>query len=347
MIEYSFYIISLLLNFLFFIFFKKIATIYNHYDLPGLIKNHKKKVPLLGGFFLAANFFVIFFCYLFLFESSGLVFDPIFFGSITKNLEKLLDTRSLKFAFVFFIIPYFFFFIGYLDDKFNINHNTKFFIFLSLIISSVLIDNNLIIREINFQFISRTIILNEFSIFFTIFSILVLINALNMFDGINLQCSLFYIFILSILVYFNSFTHIAIFFILNLIFFIFYNFKGKAFLGNSGNLFFTFLISILIIKSYNYKNFPNAEFVLLLLIIPGLDLIRLFMLRIINGKNPFVGDLNHIHHRLLKKLGVIHSNILISAIVVLPVVGYIYFHNFFISFFVSILMYFFLVIRFK
>ena len=37
-------------------------------------------------------------------------------------LEKLLDTRSLKVAFVFFVIPYFFFFIGYLDDKFNINH---------------------------------------------------------------------------------------------------------------------------------------------------------------------------------------------------------------------------------
>ena len=30
--------------------------------------------------------------------------------------------------------------------------------------------------------------------------------------------------------------------------------------------------------------------------IPSIDMLRLFILRIINKKNPFKGDLNHLHH---------------------------------------------------
>ena len=30
--------------------------------------------------------------------------------------------------------------------------------------------------------------------------------------------------------------------------------------------------------------------------IPGYDMFRLFLMRIFNAKNPFIGDLNHIHH---------------------------------------------------
>ena len=34
--------------------------------------------------------------------------------------------------------------------------------------------------------------------------------------------------------------------------------------------------------------------------IPGIDMLRLFIFRIKNKKNPFSGDNNHIHHLLLK-----------------------------------------------
>ena len=34
--------------------------------------------------------------------------------------------------------------------------------------------------------------------------------------------------------------------------------------------------------------------------IPGIDMLRLFISRLINKKDPFSGDNNHIHHLLLK-----------------------------------------------
>ena len=36
--------------------------------------------------------------------------------------------------------------------------------------------------------------------------------------------------------------------------------------------------------------------------LPGLDMLRLFIIRIINKKNPFKPDTFHIHHLILKKL---------------------------------------------
>ena len=36
--------------------------------------------------------------------------------------------------------------------------------------------------------------------------------------------------------------------------------------------------------------------IFIILLIPSLDMLRLFLLRILNKKNPFKGDLNHIHH---------------------------------------------------
>ena len=32
------------------------------------------------------------------------------------------------------------------------------------------------------------------------------------------------------------------------------------------------------------------------MLIPAIDMLRLFVVRIINNKNPFKGDLNHLHH---------------------------------------------------
>jgi hypothetical protein len=44
------------------------------------------------------------------------------------------------------------------------------------------------------------------------------------------------------------------------------------------------------------------------MLVPGLDLFRLFFERIIKGKNPFFPDRNHIHHLLLKKMSYLKVN---------------------------------------
>ena len=37
------------------------------------------------------------------------------------------------------------------------------------------------------------------------------------------------------------------------------------------------------------------------MMVPGLDFIRIFIERITKGKNPFLGDINYLHHLLLSK----------------------------------------------
>ena len=50
---------------------------------------------------------------------------------------------------------------------------------------------------------------------------------------------------------------------------------------------------------YQYDNFSNffyGDEVFIILIIPAIDMLRLFFMRIMKKKSPFKGDLNHLHH---------------------------------------------------
>ena len=38
------------------------------------------------------------------------------------------------------------------------------------------------------------------------------------------------------------------------------------------------------------------------MMVPGVDMFRLFLMRILSKKNPFSPDRNHIHHLLLNKI---------------------------------------------
>ena len=90
-------------------------------------------------------------------------------------------------------------------------------------------------------------------------------------------------------------------FICVLILFLFYNSLNKIFLGDSGTQVLAFVISYVLIKSYNLNQSFTLEEIFVILSLPGLDMFRLFLLRVFNGKNPFSPDRNHIHHLIEKK----------------------------------------------
>jgi UDP-GlcNAc:undecaprenyl-phosphate GlcNAc-1-phosphate transferase len=327
----TFFLSTLILNIFLFLNINKISKFYNVFDYPdNKRKLHKKPTAVLGGLFLVINFLIIIIYYLFFFSNK--IFPIEVFG----YLDEIRDARSNKAFLSFFVIPLLFFFIGYLDDKFNLKPNTKFINLTLLILLTLLIDQELIVQELRFEFIEKTIKLNKFSIFFTTLSIIILVNALNMFDGINLQSLITYLIFFLILVVYKSFILISIFFIIQLLFIALKNFNGKIFLGNSGNLFLSYLVSLMIIKSYNLKNFENAEMVLLILIIPGLDLIRLFFKRILSNKHPFSSDRNHLQHILIKKFSIVKSNLIIFLMIVVPNLTYYYVDNFILCMILSL-----------
>ena len=91
--------------------------------------------------------------------------------------------------------------------------------------------------------------------------------------------------------------------ILTLLFLAYKNFKNLTFLGNSGSYLVSFLISYQIIFFYNQDIINNVEEIFIVLMIPGVDMLRLFFFRIFNKKNPFKADKNHLHHILLTRYG--------------------------------------------
>ena len=97
---------------------------------------------------------------------------------------------------------------------------------------------------------------NILSVLITCFFLLLLMNAINLIDGINgLALGIFIIW----LGYFNFFLldnfslFLSIILISSLITFYFI-YKGKYFLGDSGSLFLSSMIGLLIIQEYNFKN---------------------------------------------------------------------------------------------
>jgi UDP-N-acetylmuramyl pentapeptide phosphotransferase/UDP-N-acetylglucosamine-1-phosphate transferase len=96
----------------------------------------------------------------------------------------------------------------------------------------------------------------------------------------------------------------------SLIAFFYFNVFGKRykiFLGDAGSLIVGMTIAIIMIRFIEYQTVaPNRVSVQTapaiafgLLIIPLFDTLRVFILRISQGRSPFSADRQHIHHLLL------------------------------------------------
>ena len=66
----------------------------------------------------------------------------------------------------------------------------------------------------------------------------------------------------------------------------------------------------------------SVEEIFLVLMIPGIDMLRLFVIRIINKKNPFKADQNHLHHYLIKNFELNKSLIIYCLLLILPIISY-------------------------
>ncbi len=211
------------------------------------------------------------------------------------NLES-----SLNVIFLFFI-SILIFLVGLIDDIKDLKPNLKLFLCSLIILIFLFYESNFLISNLKFSFMDRQVNLGLFSLFFTTFCIVVFINALNMFDGINLQVILYSSFIFIV----NSFiskNYLEILLFLPLIItLIFLNYKNKLFLGDNGSLLLGFLISCIFIFNYNNSIISYADTIFIFMMLPGIELIRLAVSRILKKKNPFSADNNHIHHILLRK----------------------------------------------
>lgn len=298
-----------------------ISKFFNLIDKPNKNSIHKKKTPIFGGILFAIN--------IILFFTFGVFENFYFTGTILL-----------------------FFLLGLYDDMRSINPNLR--LITSTLILSVFfyLDNGFIINDlriINFFFINNKLFLFCFSIL----CILLFINSMNLIDGINGLSSLillFYLFFFILVSYQKQFDFdYKLLLLITFVIFLFYNFNGKMFMGDSGIYLLSSLIGLISIQLHN-DNILEPFDIFLLFLIPGIDMLRLFCERIINNKNPFLKDYNHIHHILLKKFG--YKLIKVNSIILLPIITFnilnFLFNNLtYIFILINLTLYFYLVYFFK
>jgi UDP-GlcNAc:undecaprenyl-phosphate GlcNAc-1-phosphate transferase len=290
MIELIFlFIINL---FIIFFFFERLVGRLNCYDHPNNFRKiHKNKIAKVGGFLIIVNI--------------------LLFYTISFNSTVLLKED------IFFIIGcVLFFFLGYFDDKLDINAYLKFFFQITFILLLIIFNNDLSIKNIYISFLDKKILLGEFGIFFTILCYLLFINAFNMLDGINISAGV-YASLLLVFLYLHKNNIIFIILIISLLFFLVKNYQNKLFLGNNGSYLLGFILSFFIID-LNRTKVISVEEIFLVMAIPGLDMLRLYIQRTFNKKNPFKADLNHLHHILLKKFNYNSAIIYLLLILLTP-----------------------------
>ena len=296
------YFFIIICNIFFLTFFKKISKFINVFDLPdNKRKIHTEKISLLGGLIFLFNII----CYL-LYE----------FLINKEKIFKIFYFQETLSIFIFFFSSILIFLIGYIDDKIKLSARVRLILLSFIILINLLVNSDLNISLIKLSFLNSFSIEN-FSFFWTFLCLLLFINAFNFFDGINLQSAGFIYAICFFFLYKNIFFDFFVVIFIANTFFIYLNYYSKTFLGNSGSFFLPFLFGSLFISSYNNTSLVADEIVVLMLI-PGWDLLRLFFQRILKKTSPMTADNNHIHHYLIKKFSNTKAALIIQALIWIP-----------------------------
>ncbi|MCE8621608.1 undecaprenyl/decaprenyl-phosphate alpha-N-acetylglucosaminyl 1-phosphate transferase [Bacteroides fragilis] len=273
------------------------------FDQPDERKIHKDIVPRLGGIaFKPVMFF-----------SVALMLGLCQFFGYDYMLENIaIESRSIAFSFCCIMLLYL---MGIADDLIGIRYKAKF-------VGQITCGIMMIVGGMWVNNLHGLFGIHELPIWFgyplTILVIVFIINSINLIDGIDGLASglcgvatLFYgiiFFMLHEYIYaLLSFATLGV-----LVPFFYYNVFGdadkqkKIFMGDTGSLTIGMMLCVLSLKLLQCSSadasspLPNL-FVLAYspLLVPCLDVVRVYMHRVRNGKNPFLPDTNHIHHKLL------------------------------------------------
>ena len=254
----------------------------------------------------------------------------IFFVSILLFIFYCVFNDKENFNFLFKLAPYFIIFIiiGLVDDKINLNPNLKLLLFSVVIFFLILNNEIFLIKDLKFIIFEKEIGLSFLSYIFTIIAFLAFINSMNMFDGINLQSSFYMAFLCIVFISKNFLSELFIIILIPLFFFSLLNYKNRCFLGNNGTYSLSFLFSCIFIFSYNEGVIFYPEEILLIMILPGIEMIRLTIMRLTKGRHPFKGDKNHLHHYLLRKYGNSKAVIISTILSTSPYLSLIFFKDY-------------------
>ncbi|MBC5775804.1 undecaprenyl/decaprenyl-phosphate alpha-N-acetylglucosaminyl 1-phosphate transferase [Pontibacter sp. KCTC 32443] len=285
----------------------RVAHLKNILDQPNFRTVHAELTPRLGGLAMFAGFM------------SALTI----FADLNNGVQQLLAGCVILF------------FIGLKDDLISISAMKKFAVqLLATGIVMFIAD----IRITSFQGIFGVGELEiGISYGFTFLVIIGITNSLNLIDGLDgLAGTLALIACVTFGVYFYLFggpnysNYAAVAFCLagGILGFLRYNFhKATIFMGDTGSLLCGFIISVMAIQFIEMRQVSAAPSVAIgILFVPVFDTIRVFSIRIFNGRSPFIPDKNHVHHRLLamglNQISTVLTLAIINMLIIMYVVSF-------------------------
>lgn len=277
----------------------------NHVDDPGHRKIHAEPIPLAGGLAVATGLFIP------LLTATFLLFGGTLAAKLTAVLG--LDTDSLaamRHGIERRAVPlgaillgaFGMLFLGWWDDRHEMKAGPKFAgqLAIAALVAGAGVKVSLFVANPAFGFIV------------TVLWILTLINALNFMDNMNGLCGglgMIGAWFLGLSAAIHGQYLVASLCALtvgSLVGFLPYNFpKASVFLGDAGSHLVGYLLAVLaILPSFYTPEHPNHLAVLcplLILAVPLGDLVCVVIIRRRLGKPFWIGDNNHLSHRLVRK----------------------------------------------
>ena len=225
---------------------------------------------------------------------------PLSGGLIILVFLLYIDYQNILFNFILFT----FFIIGFFSDIKLFQSPTKRFIIQSIILVIFVIINDIQISSTRIIFIDYFLNNIFFSIFFSYFCLIVLINGTNFIDGLNGLVLGYYILILLFVtklgfpieglpdkLIIQNFVYIL--FVL-----LIFNLANQLYLGDNGVYVLSLYIGLFLINFSNNNYEISPFFIILLLWYPCFEnlfsIIRKFVIR----KSPLKPDNKHFHHLL-------------------------------------------------
>jgi UDP-GlcNAc:undecaprenyl-phosphate/decaprenyl-phosphate GlcNAc-1-phosphate transferase len=266
----------------------------NLVDDPGERKIHEGSIPLAGGYAMLTGILLP------LAIGAGLVELGVIKVSLTNLIAHGFAKRGVELG-VIAAGAIAITILGWLDDKHELKAWPKFIgqLLVAVAVAMACKRITLFVPNIAFSYI------------ITVLWLLTVMNALNFLDNMNGLCTgvgaiSSFLFALIAARDGEYLVALAGFLICGaLLGFLPWNFpNARAFLGDAGSQLVGYLLAVMAILPHFYtKQNPNRLAVLsplLVLAVPLIDLAQVVILRTLNGKPFWIGDMTHLSHRLVK-----------------------------------------------
>jgi len=263
----------------------KLGGKFGGLDIPSERKVHSHSIPRSGGIAIFFAFFIT------------LALSTLFMTDVSDQL--VLDSKTWFFVLGALIV----FGVGIFDDFHRLGHKTKFL--FQIIAASVAFWGG--IRIGNVAIFGMSFEFELMSYFVTVFWFLLIINAINLIDGLDGLAAGICFFASSVMIILltisGNFLFAMVFASLagTLLGFLRYNFNpASIFMGDGGSYFLGYAIAGLSIMC-SIKTQVGAVMLIpvLALGVPIFDTLLSPIRRFVIGRGMFRADKSHIHHKLL------------------------------------------------